>query len=168
MPTTRTPEDPVRVAVDTYAGLLPELEVATGLFVRLVTDLLDDAGINYLSVTGRTKSVASFAGKAQRVVDGAPLYPDPLAGITDQIGLRVITYIHDDVAAVASRWDPVPWWSITGVLGELPGTEQFGGHAVDVTEPGSGPRDLRDAHSRYFDPGTVSLAEIGRLVTGRG
>ncbi|MEO6996877.1 MAG: GTP pyrophosphokinase, partial [Terracoccus sp.] len=101
MPTTRTPEDTVRLAVDTYASLLPELESATGLFVRLVTDLLDDAGINYLSVTGRTKSVASFAGKAQRLAGGGPLYPDPLAGITDQIGLRVITYIHDDVAAVA-------------------------------------------------------------------
>ncbi|MEP7330508.1 MAG: GTP pyrophosphokinase [Terracoccus sp.] len=101
MPTTRTPEDPVRLAVDTYAARLPELEAATELFVRLVTDLLDDAGINYLSVSGRTKSVASFAGKAQRLVGGAPLYPDPLSGITDQIGLRVITYIHDDVAAVA-------------------------------------------------------------------
>ena len=101
MPTTRPPEDPVRLAVDTYAALLPELESATVLFVRLVTDLLDDAGINYLSVTGRTKSVASFAGKAQRLAGGSPLYPDPLSGITDQIGLRVITYIHDDVAAVA-------------------------------------------------------------------
>ena len=101
MPTTRTPEDPVRLAVDTYAARLPELEAATELFVQLVTDLLDDAGINYLSVSGRTKSVASFAGKAQRLVGGEPLYPDPLSGITDQIGLRVITYIHGDVAAVA-------------------------------------------------------------------
>ena len=45
--------------------------------------------------------MASFAGKAQRRVGDSPLYPDPLVGITDQIGLRVITYIHDDVAAVA-------------------------------------------------------------------
>ena len=36
----------------------------------LVTSILDDAGINYLSVTGRAKSVASFAAKAARTVDG--------------------------------------------------------------------------------------------------
>ena len=29
------------------------------------------------------------------------LYPNPLVDITDQIGVRVITYVHDDVAAVA-------------------------------------------------------------------
>jgi ppGpp synthetase/RelA/SpoT-type nucleotidyltranferase len=69
--------------------------------VALVTTLLDDAGINYLSVTGRAKSVASFAAKADRTVDGRPLYSDPLEEITDQIGVRVITYLHSDVAAVA-------------------------------------------------------------------
>ena len=35
-------------------------------YVALVTTLLDDAGINYLSVTGRAKCVASFAAKADR------------------------------------------------------------------------------------------------------
>jgi hypothetical protein len=69
-----------------------------------------------------------------------------------------------EVVGVASRWDPVPWWSVTGVLGERPGTEDFGGLAVDVTEPGSGPRSTRNAHSAYFDPGTVSLQELGRLI----
>ena len=58
----------------------------------------------------------------------------------------------------------MPLWSITGVLGERPGTSEFGGLAVDVTEPGSGPESVRSVHSRYFDPGTVSLEEIGRLV----
>lgn len=69
-----------------------------------------------------------------------------------------------EVAAVASRWDAVPWWSVTGVLGERPGTGDFGGTAVDVTEPGTGPRSVGDAHSTYFDRGTVSLEEIGRLI----
>ena len=43
-----------------------------------MTTLLDDAGINYLSVTARTKSVASFAAKADRSVDGQRLFTDPL------------------------------------------------------------------------------------------
>lgn len=79
----------------------PELRGATEGYVSLVTRLLDDAGINYLSVTGRAKSVASFAAKAARRVDDRLVFADPLAEITDQIGVRVITYLHSDVAAVA-------------------------------------------------------------------
>jgi ppGpp synthetase/RelA/SpoT-type nucleotidyltranferase len=88
-------------AVQRYAAMQPELRVAADQFVALVTALLDDAGINYVSVTGRAKSVASFAGKAERVVDGEPVYSDPLTQITDQIGVRVVTYLHEDVTAVA-------------------------------------------------------------------
>jgi putative GTP pyrophosphokinase len=88
-------------AVQRYAALQPGLRKVTDEFVRLVTALLDDAGINYVSVTGRTKSVASFAAKAARTVDGEPVYPDPVTDITDQVGVRVVTYLHGDVAAVA-------------------------------------------------------------------
>ena len=88
-------------AVQEYAAMQPELREATDRFVALVTTLLDDAGINYLSVSGRAKSVASFAAKADRSVNGRPLFPDPLTQITDQIGVRVITYLQSDVMAVA-------------------------------------------------------------------
>jgi ppGpp synthetase/RelA/SpoT-type nucleotidyltranferase len=94
-------EDPVRRAVRMYAEVQPELREVTSRMIGLVTTLLDDAGINYLSVTGRAKSVASFAAKAERSLAGRPLYTDPLGEITDQVGLRVITYLHSDVAAVA-------------------------------------------------------------------
>ncbi|MCW2833391.1 MAG: pyrophosphokinae [Nocardioides sp.] len=100
-PTSR----PVREAVRAYAARQPGLVAPTERFVELITILLDDAGINYLSVTGRTKSVASFAAKAARVVDDELLYPDPLNQVTDQIGVRVITYVHSDVAAVAELLD---------------------------------------------------------------
>ena len=93
--------DPVRRAVQTYAEMQPVLRQVTDRYVALVTTLLDDAGINYLSVTGRAKSVASFAAKADRSSGGRPIYTDPLEEITDQIGVRVITYLHSDVAAVA-------------------------------------------------------------------
>ena len=94
-------EDPVRSAVQAYAEMQPELRHTTDRFVALVTTLLDDAGINYLSVTGRSKSLSSFAAKAGRTVAGQPLYSDPLEEITDQVGVRVITYLHSDVTAVA-------------------------------------------------------------------
>ena len=98
-------QEPVREAVRAYAARQPELRAATRAYVELIQVLLDDAGIDYLSVTGRTKSVASFAEKANRASDDQVLYPEPLEQITDQIGVRVITYVHSDVAAVAEVLD---------------------------------------------------------------
>jgi predicted RNase H-like nuclease/ppGpp synthetase/RelA/SpoT-type nucleotidyltranferase len=97
--------DPAGTAVREYAELQPDLQLATEGFVQLVTSILDDAGINYLSVTGRAKSVASFAAKAARTVDGRRVFTDPLRQITDQIGIRVITYVHSDVQAVVDLLD---------------------------------------------------------------
>ncbi|MBB6627993.1 DUF429 domain-containing protein [Nocardioides sp. KIGAM211] len=97
--------DPVRAAVQEYAERHVELRGAADEFVALVTTILDDAGINYLSVTGRAKGVASFAAKAARTLDGELVFADPLRDITDQIGVRVITYVHSDVAAVADLLD---------------------------------------------------------------
>jgi predicted RNase H-like nuclease len=85
-----------------YAELHPQLRQAADLFVALVTSVLDDAGINYLSVNGRAKSVSSFAAKAARTLpDGTRAFADPMTEITDQIGVRVITYVDSDVQAVA-------------------------------------------------------------------
>jgi len=94
-------DDPVRRAVQEYAAEQPALVEAGDQAIALVTSILDEAGIDYLSVTGRTKSVPSFAEKAARTIDGQPLDPDPVRDITDQIGVRIITYVHSDVAAVA-------------------------------------------------------------------
>jgi predicted RNase H-like nuclease len=94
-------EGPVLAAVREYSARQPEIAAAGAAWVALVTAVLDEAGINYLNITGRVKSVESFAEKAGREVDGVPLYADPLAEITDQIGVRVITYVLGDVATVA-------------------------------------------------------------------
>ena len=91
-----------RTAVAEYEARRPGLVAATDHYLRLVTALLDDAGINYLSITARTKSVESFAAKAIRVVDDRRLFGDPLVEITDQVGLRVITYLREDVDTVAT------------------------------------------------------------------
>jgi predicted RNase H-like nuclease/ppGpp synthetase/RelA/SpoT-type nucleotidyltranferase len=98
-------EDPVRAAVREYAALQPVVRRAAEEFAALVTAILDDARINYLSVTGRAKSVASFAAKAARTDWEGPVFADPLAEITDQIGIRVITYVQSDVDAVADLLD---------------------------------------------------------------
>lgn len=91
----------IRRAVEEYAERQPALVGIAEEYVALVTSLLDEAGINYLSVTGRAKTVASFEAKAARTQDGMPVYTDPLVEIGDQVGVRVITYVRADVAAVA-------------------------------------------------------------------
>jgi predicted RNase H-like nuclease/ppGpp synthetase/RelA/SpoT-type nucleotidyltranferase len=97
----RTRDEVVRDAVRAYTAGHADLTRVGHEAVTLVQGLLDEAGINYLSVTGRTKSIASFAEKATRTAAGRPLYDDPLTAITDQVGVRVITYVSSDVAAVA-------------------------------------------------------------------
>ncbi len=102
MPLRASREDPVQRAIQTYADRHPGLVVAADETVALIGTILDEAGINYLTITGRAKGVASFAEKATRTDDGAPLYPDPLRDIGDVLGIRVITYVRDDVEAVAA------------------------------------------------------------------
>ncbi|MGV8910080.1 MAG: DUF429 domain-containing protein [Propionicimonas sp.] len=91
----------VRESARTYAELRPQVEQLAERLAEWLTTVLDDAGINYQYIAWRGKSVASFAAKTSKAVDGLPLYPDPLRDITDQIGARVITYVTSDVAAVA-------------------------------------------------------------------
>jgi putative GTP pyrophosphokinase len=91
----------IEEAVRRYAASWPSLVPVADAFVATVTGILDDAGINYLTVTGRAKAVASFAAKAARERDGARAHPDPMRDITDQVGVRVITYVRSDVDAVA-------------------------------------------------------------------
>ena len=62
--------------------------------------IIDEAGINYLTVESRAKTVESFAVKARRLRERDP-DADPMEEITDQVGVRVITYVQSDILAVA-------------------------------------------------------------------
>ncbi len=100
---TTPPHTAPSAAVSEYESRRPGLVAATDHYLTLVTGLLDEAGINYLSITARTKSVESFAAKTdRRTTDGKQLYSEPLVEITDLIGLRVITYLREDVDTVAN------------------------------------------------------------------
>lgn len=99
-PTRQSRADVVGAARREYAVQFPMVEQAADAAVALIAGVLDDAGLNYLTVEGRAKTVASFAEKATREVDGAPLYADPIRDIGDTIGVRVITYVRGDVDAV--------------------------------------------------------------------
>ena len=94
--------DAVGAAVREYADQHSALEEAGRQAVAVVAGILDEAGINYLSVDGRAKSIASFTEKAGRSREGVLLYPDPLRDIGDQLGVRVITFVAGDVEAAAA------------------------------------------------------------------
>lgn len=147
-------EDVVRRAIRTYAARQPELREATQAYLAMVTAVLDDAGINYLSITGRTKSVVSFAAKAAHQAHGVPVYADPLAEITDQIGLRVITYLRDDVQAVADV--------LTDQFRVL-GDRDLGQETADEGRWGYASRHLLVT----LDPASSPPSELDRLVGHR-
>lgn len=62
----------------------------------------------------------------------------------------------ESVFAVASRWDPIPWWAVTSTFGPDPVGADFGGSSARLDE--------RVGHSDYFDLGGVPMAEIGRAL----
>lgn len=95
------PTDLIRASVNAYSEVQPQVEEAARRLAAWLTTVLDDAGINYQYIAWRGKSVASFAAKTTKTLDGAPLYPDPLRDIPDQIGTRIITYVTSDVTAAA-------------------------------------------------------------------
>lgn len=87
-------------AIDAYRDQYASRVQAAQRIEALLTDLLDQASVNYLSVTGRAKEPASFAKKAIKMRDdGSPKYLDPLLEIKDQIGVRIITFLPEAVLA---------------------------------------------------------------------
>lgn len=99
----RFPRRPSRArarAANAYRDLLPRYEQCARKIEDLLTAWLDHEGVNYLAVSARAKSVASFRSKASRPSpedSTAPRYPDPLTQITDLAAARVITYLPEAV-----------------------------------------------------------------------
>lgn len=76
---------------DWYRNERQAYEGLTNVVQYLIESLIRNAGIDYLSVTSRTKSVDSFLEKTERKG-----YTN-VAEITDVSGIRVITFIDSDV-----------------------------------------------------------------------
>ena len=65
----------------------------------LMVDLIRDGGIDYVQIESRTKEVESLREKLQRKkFDDDDI--DVLSGIHDLVGVRVITYYHEDISRV--------------------------------------------------------------------
>lgn len=88
------------LSIAAYREMHPALVTAAASFEDRVREIIDEAGINYLTIESRAKSVPSFTAKARRLRVRDP-EADPLVAITDQVGVRVITFVQSDILAVA-------------------------------------------------------------------
>jgi putative GTP pyrophosphokinase len=75
---------------------LPKHDRLTGSVVSITRSLLEENGIDYLSVTGRTKDRKGIHEKIQRKG-----YRDPATELTDISGIRIILFIESDIKRVS-------------------------------------------------------------------
>ena len=80
-----------------YRNIRGTCEAMTGRLRTLIVDLLAEANIEVIQIEARTKAVDSFTEKISRK---RAKYENPLREITDLVGIRIITYYLEDVAAV--------------------------------------------------------------------
>jgi putative GTP pyrophosphokinase len=74
-----------------YKSLTERLE-------SLVHDLIDEAHIDVVKIEARTKDVSSFVNKI--IAPKGARFENPLAEITDLVGVRIITYYLDEVVVI--------------------------------------------------------------------
>ncbi|GAB4097869.1 (p)ppGpp synthetase [Sinomonas halotolerans] len=96
-------------AVQTYERVRPQLKNVTRDVLYTLRDIFADAEVTPLFITGRTKTVESFREKISRLdppsePGGEPTlkFPDPFRTLNDMVGVRVITKLPAENAAVAN------------------------------------------------------------------
>ncbi|MBB3948306.1 ppGpp synthetase/RelA/SpoT-type nucleotidyltransferase [Rhizobium skierniewicense] len=72
--------------------IIPKHERLTESVVSITKNLLEDNGIEFLSVTGRTKQTESIHDKIKR-----KNYKNPPKDMTDMSGIRIILFIESDI-----------------------------------------------------------------------
>lgn len=68
----------------------------TEAVVSITTNLLSEAGITVLAVSGRTKSIADCVSKAKR-----KNYKNPIRQLTDISGTRIVVFFEHDIESVS-------------------------------------------------------------------
>jgi putative GTP pyrophosphokinase len=82
-----------------FAALRPSLLGASAAVHEAITARLTDDGLNYHVVQHRVKDAGSLERKLRRMgPDGSQKYGNGLDEIDDLVGLRVITYLDDDIS----------------------------------------------------------------------
>lgn len=77
-------------------NIIPKQERLTDAVVTIIGNLLRSEGIEFLSVSGRTKTKSSILEKITRKG-----YKDPSKQLTDLSGIRIIVYFESDVTKLS-------------------------------------------------------------------
>ena len=77
--------------------VLPKHKKLTASVITIVENLLKSSNIEYLAVTGRTKSIDSIKDKIKR-----KSYRNPSRQLTDLSGVRIIVFFESDVTKVSA------------------------------------------------------------------
>lgn len=80
-----------------YLNEKEDYEAFAAKLKQLLSELLDNAGIQFHSIVARAKEAESLYAKLSR----KPYQYRSLRDVQDLAGLRIVTYFHDDVRAVA-------------------------------------------------------------------
>lgn len=78
-------------------SVVPKHERLTAEVVRMMENMLKNARIDYLGITGRTKSIDSASEKISR-----KQYRSPSQQLTDLSGIRVITFFESQVEGISN------------------------------------------------------------------
>jgi len=81
-----------------YMAMIPTLEQFALKLASLLSELLDEAGIDCHQIEHRVKSSESLQDKIQRKGQ----YSDPFQEVTDLVGLRLIAYYPEDVELIST------------------------------------------------------------------
>jgi ppGpp synthetase/RelA/SpoT-type nucleotidyltranferase len=74
----------------------PRFRNLTDAVVSITTNLLSEAGITFLAVSGRTKSISDCVSKTKR-----KNYKNPIRQLTDISGIRIIVFFEHDIERVS-------------------------------------------------------------------
>ncbi len=74
----------------------PRFRNLTDAVVSITTNLLSEAGITFLAVSGRTKSISDCVSKTKR-----KNYKNPIRQLTDISGIRIIVFFEHDIESVS-------------------------------------------------------------------
>jgi ppGpp synthetase/RelA/SpoT-type nucleotidyltranferase len=78
-----------------YIAIKPSLDESARRLEDFLRSYMPD-GIMIDRITARSKSVERFLGKAQKMEEGRPKYPNPILDVQDIIGARIVVlYLHE-------------------------------------------------------------------------
>ncbi|MEM9591988.1 MAG: hypothetical protein AAF967_11700 [Pseudomonadota bacterium] len=89
------PRSPAQDFIRLYESQFSQYQADANLAKTLISEITDPTGIMLYGISARAKTPASLRGKLRR-----KNYEHPEKDITDLVGIRIVTFYHDDIDAI--------------------------------------------------------------------